>query len=129
MCSNYPGNKLEQALRTRGDKIEHFFIVCSHRPHNCKTGHFTSQKERERLQNEECTCKACKNTVFHCQICKFVGFLLPSSSCLLKLPITSKTCCVSQWIVIYPFEQLAPQKYDKKYEINKRRKVRMVGCQ
>ena len=34
-----------------------------------------------------CTCKACKNTVFHCQICKFVGFLLPSSSWLLKLPI------------------------------------------
>ena len=30
---------------------------------------------------------ACKNTVFHCQICKFVGFLLPSSSWLLKLPI------------------------------------------
>ena len=27
------------------------------------------------------------NTVFHCQICKFVGFLLTSSSWLLKLPI------------------------------------------
>ena len=27
-----------------------------------------------------------KNTVFHCQICKFVGVLLPSSSWLLKLP-------------------------------------------
>ena len=37
-------------------------------------------------KNEKCTCKACKNTVFHCQICKFVGFLLPSSSWLLKLP-------------------------------------------
>ena len=34
---------------------------------------------------KKCTCKACKNTVFHCQICKFVGFLLPSW--LLKLPI------------------------------------------
>ena len=34
---------------------------------------------------EKSTCKACKNTVFHCQICKFVGFLLPSSSWLLKL--------------------------------------------
>ena len=33
--------------------------------------------------------KACKNAVFHCQICKFVGFLLPSSSWLLKLPIIS----------------------------------------
>ena len=44
---------------------------------------------------KKCTCKACKNTVFHCQICKFVGFLLPSSSCLLissllLLPITTR---------------------------------------
>ena len=29
----------------------------------------------------------CKNPVFHRQICKFVGFLLPSSSWMLKLPI------------------------------------------
>ena len=35
---------------------------------------------------EKCTCKACKNPVFHCQLCKFVGFWLPSSSWLLKLP-------------------------------------------
>ena len=55
----------------------------SRRPHNCKTGHFTSQKERERLRNiknENCTCKACKTIVFHNQICKFVTFLLPSLS-------------------------------------------------
>ena len=37
-------------------------------------------------KNEICTRKACKNTIFHCQKCKFVGFLLPSSSWLLKLP-------------------------------------------
>ena len=37
-------------------------------------------------KEEICTCKAYKNAVFHCQICKFVGFLLPSSSWLLKLP-------------------------------------------
>ena len=35
-------------------------------------------------KNEKCTCKACKNTVFHCQICKFVGSLLASSSWLLR---------------------------------------------
>ena len=35
---------------------------------------------------EKCTRKACKSTVFHCKICKFVGFLLRSSSWLLKLP-------------------------------------------
>ena len=40
-------------------------------------------------KDEKCTCKACKTIVFHCQICKFVRFLLPSSSCLLKLPIVS----------------------------------------
>ena len=28
-----------------------FVIICSRRPHNCKTGHFTLYKERERLQN------------------------------------------------------------------------------
>ena len=38
-------------------------------------------------KDEICTCKACKKTVFHCQICKFMGFLLPSSSWLLKLKI------------------------------------------
>ena len=28
-----------------------FVIICSRRSHNCKTGHFTSWKERERLRN------------------------------------------------------------------------------
>ena len=46
------------------------------------------------FRSENCTCKACKNNVFHCQICKFVGFLLPSSSWLLKLLITA--CCTSR---------------------------------
>ena len=32
-------------------------------------------------KNERCTCK---NTVFHCQICKFVEVLLPSSCSLVK---------------------------------------------
>jgi len=66
-----------------------FVIICSRRPHNCKTGNFTSQKERERLRNvknEKCTCKACKTILFHCQRCKFVTFLLPSSPWLRKLP-------------------------------------------
>ena len=66
-----------------------FVIIWSRRPHNCKTGHFTSQKERERLRNvknENCTCKACKTIVFDNQICKFVTSLLPSSSWLRKLP-------------------------------------------
>ena len=40
-------------------------------------------------KDEKCTCRACKHTVFHCQICKFMGFLLPSSSWLLELPTPS----------------------------------------
>ena len=37
-------------------------------------------------KNEKCTCKAWKSIVFHCQICKFVTFLLPLSPWLRKLP-------------------------------------------
>ena len=33
--------------------------------------------------NEKCTWKACKTIVFHSQICAFLTFLLPSSSCAL----------------------------------------------
>ena len=53
-------------------------------------------------KNEKCTCKACKNTVFHCQICKFVGFLLPSSSWLLKLPkiVFFNSMTSSVWLII-----------------------------
>ena len=40
-------------------------------------------------KDEKCMCKACKIIVFPRQICKFVGFLLPSSSWLLNLHITS----------------------------------------
>ena len=54
--------------------------------------------ERTRIfkmsKNDKCTCKACKNTVFHCQICKFMGFLLSSSSWLRKLP---KGICEKQF--------------------------------
>ena len=50
MCSNYPGIKLKPALGTWAVKIEHL-LSCSRCPINCKTGHFTSKKERERLQN------------------------------------------------------------------------------
>ena len=53
--------------------------MCSRRPSNCKTGHFTSWNEEEGFEmykSEKRTCKACKTTVFHCSICKFVTFLM-----------------------------------------------------
>ena len=52
-------------------------------------------------EDEKCTCKACKNTVFHCQICKFVRFLLPSSSWMLKLP-TSSNLAALDFFRAYP---------------------------
>ena len=54
---------------------------------NSKTGHGKKENVCEMSKNEKCTCKACKTIVFHCQIRKFVTFLLPSSSWLLKFPI------------------------------------------
>ena len=58
---------------------------------NQRLGHFTWRRRKNEnvfkmSKDVTCTCKACQNTVFHCQICKFMGFLLPSSSWLLKFP-------------------------------------------
>ena len=66
-------------------------------------------------KDDKCTCKACKNTVFHCQICKFVGFLLPSSSWLLKLPIYSpEEVMVDEKIAYLNANMLARTKCKKK---------------
>ena len=77
MCSNYPEIELEPALGTKEDKIEHL-------PSYANVVHTTAKqiiscrRKNENVfkmsKNENCTCGACKN--FHCQICKFVGFLV-----------------------------------------------------
>ena len=89
MCSNCPGIKLEPALGTSEDKIEHLSSY-AHAVHATAKQLISRRRKNEKVfkmsKDEKCTCKACKITVFHCQICKFVGFLLPSSSWLLKLP-------------------------------------------
>ena len=91
MCSNYPGIKLEPALGTLEDrgKIEHLSSY-AHVVHTTAKLVISRRGKNENVfkmsKDEICTCKACKNTVFDCQICKFVVFLLPSSSWLLKLP-------------------------------------------
>ena len=86
MCSNYPGIKLEPALGTLEDKIEHLSSY-AHVVHTTAKQVISRRRKNENVykvsKNEKCTCKACKNTVFHCQLCKFVGLLMPSSSCLL----------------------------------------------
>ena len=83
--------ELNWTQRLEQDKIEH---LSSYAHVVCTTGKQVISRRRKNedvftmSKDEKCTCKACKNPVFHCQICKFVGVLLPSSSWLLKLPIT-----------------------------------------
>ena len=90
MCSNYPVIKLEPALGTLEDKIEHlssFAHVVHTTAKQAISRHRTENENVFKLSKDEnCKSKACKKN-FHCQICKFPGFLLPSSSWFLKLPI------------------------------------------
>ena len=85
MCSDYPGIKLEPALGTLENKIEHF-LSYAHVVHTTAKQVILSRKKNEIViklsKDEKCTCKACTNIVFHCQIFKFVGLLFPSCSWL-----------------------------------------------
>ena len=67
------------------DKIEHSSSY-AHVVHTTAKKVISRHRKNENVhkmsKNEKCTCKACKNTVFNCQICKFVGVLLPSSCSL-----------------------------------------------
>ena len=89
MCSNFPGIKLEPALQREEDKIEHL-SSCANVVLTTAKQVISRRRKNENVcgmsKNENCTCKACKSIVFHCQICKFVTFLLPWSSRLRKLP-------------------------------------------
>ena len=88
MCCNSAGIKLEPALGKKEGKIEHLSSY-AHVVHTTAKLVISRRRKSENVfkmsKDEKCMCKACKDTVFHCQICKFVGFLLPSSSWLLKL--------------------------------------------
>ena len=89
MCSNYPGIKLEPALGILEDKFEHLssYALVVHTTAKHAISRLRKNENVFKMsKDEKCTCKACKNTVFNCQICKFVGFLLLSSSWFLKLP-------------------------------------------
>ena len=68
---------------------------CSRRSHNCKIGHFPGKNENvcEKSKNERCTCKAHKNTVFHCQICKFVRWPSGDMLQIKKLLQIKWSCC------------------------------------
>ena len=59
------------------DKIEHLSAQLQKK---VISRHRKNENVFKMSKDEKRTGKACENTVFHCQICKFVGFLLPSSS-------------------------------------------------
>ena len=71
--------------------ISHNMLTSSTQLQNCSFHVIQRTRTSTKCEkNEICTCKACKNTIFHCQICKFLGFLFPSSW-LLKLPNITQT--------------------------------------
>ena len=88
-CSNYPEIKLEPALQREDGKIKHLSSY-AHVVHTTAKQKISRRGKNENVyekkKNKECTCKACKTTIFRRQIHKFVTFSLPSSSWLLKLP-------------------------------------------
>ena len=72
-----------QRLGHREDKIEHlssYALVVHITAKQVISRRRKNENVYEMSKDEICTCKACKNTVFHFQICKFVGVWLPSSS-------------------------------------------------
>ena len=79
MCSNYPGIKLEPALGTLEDKIEHLSSY-AHVVHTTAKQIISRRRKNENVfkmsKDEICTCKACKNTVFNCQNMQICGVLV-----------------------------------------------------
>ena len=66
-----------QRLGHKKTKTEHLSSY-AHVVHTPEKQVISRRRKNENVykmsKDEKCTCKACKNTVFHCQICKFVGF-------------------------------------------------------
>ena len=89
--------KWNQRLGHKENKIE-LLLWYAHVVHTTAKQVISRRRKNENdfkmSKNEKYTCKACKNTNFHCQIRKFVGFLLPLSSWLLKLPNSPR--CVTE---------------------------------
>ena len=90
ICSNYPGITLEPVLqryirKKTKLKICRQVLTLSTQPQN-RSFHNITERTRipekcPKLKNARTVCQT-----LHCQTCKFVTFLLPSSSWLLKLP-------------------------------------------
>ena len=81
MSFNYPGIKLEP----NNNKLNICYYMPSSSTELQKRSFHVIERTRTSLICQKMK-NACANTVFHCQIRKFVGFSLLSSSSLLKLP-------------------------------------------
>ena len=88
------------------DKIEHLSSY-THVVHTSAKKVISRHRKNENAfkmsKDEKCTCKACKNTAFHCQICKFVGFVLPLSSWLLSATRRTHCFCILNMETTVPF--------------------------
>ena len=71
MCSNYPGIKLEPAVGTLEDKIEHMSSY-AHVVHTTAKQVISRRRKNENVyeisKTEKCTRKACKSTVFRANL-------------------------------------------------------------
>ena len=95
----YPGIKLEPALGTRQNWT---FVHLTAK--KVISRHRKNENVFKMSKDEKCTCKACTNTVFHCQVCKFVGFrrrgCLSRTRCFCKPNMEPQ--CLS--VVQFPFD-------------------------
>ena len=93
------------------DKIEHlssYAHVVQATAKKVISRHRKNENAFKMSKEEKCTCKACKNTVFHCQICKFVEFLLPLSSWLLSATRRTHCFCILNIKTPVPFGRTFP---------------------
>ena len=96
-----------------------FVIICSRRLVHITAKQVISHPGKnenvcEMSKNDKCTCKSCETAVFHCQICKFVTFLLSlswwleASYCLVPRRLScyrvTSFVLLSNWVVL-PFRK------------------------
>ena len=106
MRFNYPGINWNQRFGNKKTKLNicHHLLTSSTQLQNkFISRHRKNEKVFKMSKDEKCTCKACKNTVFRCQICKFVGFVLPSSSWLLGATGRTHCFCILNMETTVPF--------------------------
>ena len=78
-------NQLFRGKRTKLNNCHHMLTSSTQLQNRFVSRRGKNEKVCEMSKNEKCTCKACKTTIFHCQICKFLKFLLlysPARPCV-----------------------------------------------